>query len=177
MGSATTRYHECCEHSFSEHNHDDETLLLRSHWCLSSWQAGGLQGDGYRGREHPHTQHESFEGITIHRSVQVCWCDRAPLSHLRWETAQWNLVLRSHALVTFKFNIKYILHSPWNAWNASLVVRQHGRGGRSYIFRLRSCSKILESRSDNFKKIWKSDSCSDSGNSHQCNRNSAVFTL
>ena len=34
-------------------------------------QAGGVAGDGYRGKSNPHTDYELFRGITVHRAAQV----------------------------------------------------------------------------------------------------------
>ncbi|CAK8690499.1 unnamed protein product [Clavelina lepadiformis] len=41
---------------------------------------GGLFGDGYKGRAQPHTEHELFQGITVHRAAQLAADGQLPAS-------------------------------------------------------------------------------------------------
>ena len=36
------------------------------------FKEGGVHGDGYNGKESPHTEFEMFEGLTVARAAIVC---------------------------------------------------------------------------------------------------------
>nr|CAB3264616.1 leprecan protein [Phallusia mammillata] len=82
--------------------------------------AGGLSGDGYRGRASPHTEHELFEGLTVYRAVEL-----AEQGLLPFRSAQlyYDLSERVRAQVKAYFKLKDELYFDYTHLVCRIAIK------------------------------------------------------